>query len=421
MDVKSLNAELQLIEKSPTKLQQFTNGEVRGNFSVEVFRSEKLRPCNKNGLSHPYVVIRIPNSPITAAESSTNGVDNSKRTSTATDIVKSRVVYDSIAPIWDETFQVLLPPTRELEVVVYNKNLLLADEVIGKGKFTLTSRLMDHQTHDVWVPLDPQGKVLLRIMMEGEEEDIVFWFKKSYAKLLRSRDDFRRLLVAKMAPYAYECLVKAVKDQEAAPEAKGWLGFAAASTPGKLTATGISIDQTVNQDEAESLLVPLTDYFNKNFEILCVGLSAANSQATIIMLWRELLNMFETLLVPHLHGPIERDRKKLNRRQLSVMEFFVEILIRFFHADGEGLGIPYSSLETTHYRELKQLFILYTASPLKIKRDYELSKAGGKSKEGVLRLMRLLIEVPGAAAEFDATEIADLKTFWESEVEKGGV
>lgn len=89
-------------------------------------------------------------------------------------------------------------------MAVFSKNLLTADEVAGTAIIDLSPgsrlrrRLMDNQTHDVYVELEPQGRLLLRITMEGEQEDVDFWFRRSNERLIRVRDDFIRSLTAKV-------------------------------------------------------------------------------------------------------------------------------------------------------------------------------------------------------------------------------
>jgi hypothetical protein len=63
----------------------------------------------------------------------------------------------------------------------------------------LRRKLGDHQTHDIYVELEPQGRVLIRMTMEGEEEDVDFWFRRTNERLIRTRDSFLRSLTAKVA------------------------------------------------------------------------------------------------------------------------------------------------------------------------------------------------------------------------------
>jgi hypothetical protein len=98
----------------------------------------------------------------------------------------------------------MLPPVQRLEVAVVSKNILSADEVSGTAIIDLSNdtklykKLFDHQTHDVYIELEPQGCLLLRIKMAGEVDDAGFWFKKTTERLIRTRDSFLRSLTEKV-------------------------------------------------------------------------------------------------------------------------------------------------------------------------------------------------------------------------------
>jgi hypothetical protein len=107
-------------------------------------------------------------------------------------------------PTWEETFSVILPPIQRLEVAIFSKNLLSADEVCGTAIIDLgigsrlRRKLFDHQTHDLYIELEPQGRVLVRLTMEGEEEDVDYWFRRTNERLLRTRDSLLRSLTEKV-------------------------------------------------------------------------------------------------------------------------------------------------------------------------------------------------------------------------------
>jgi hypothetical protein len=109
---------------------------------------------------------------------------------------------DTVNPTYNDSFQVILPPVLRLEVAIFSKNLLTADEVTGTAIIDLSPgsrlrrRIVDNQTHDVYVELEPQGRLLLSITMDGEQEDVDFWFKRTNERLIRVRDHFLRSLTA---------------------------------------------------------------------------------------------------------------------------------------------------------------------------------------------------------------------------------
>lgn len=91
----------------------------------------------------------------------------------------------------------------------------------------------------------------------------------------------------------------------------------------------------------------------------------------------------------------ERERKVFNRRQLSVLDYSIRLLYKFFHADGEGMGLPQKVLDTPHYKECMQLISNYHGDMSRLKREYELSllTVRGREKELILRLIRLRVQI----------------------------
>ncbi|KAJ3277587.1 hypothetical protein HK104_003178, partial [Borealophlyctis nickersoniae] len=410
---------------------------VSGAFKIQILYGENLKPCNKNGLASPYVVVRVPEGTVlppdedmqaggagaAAMARSSTGTTGSSSASTlgrprsssssgssgaapaptvlngsACEMARTRTISDSINPTWDETFQVMLPPVSRLEVAVLSRNLLTADEVAGKNSINLQSlkkKLADHQTHDVFVEMDPQGRILLRLTLEGKDEDVDFWFRRSKERLVRLRNDFVRALTTRINPYVREVITKAIKDHEAAPvPSKSF--FSSLTTTAQLsdkTASGASIEERVSASDADAALAPLTDYLNKNLATLCEILSTRMAQELIRRIWDETLSIVEGTLVPPLYGPVERDRRVLNRRQVSMADWTVRIMRDFFHADGEDLGLPIRHLETQKYVWVTSLVEAYLVSDLaRLKREYELGLLAGRDKEYLLRLVRLRYE-----------------------------
>ncbi|KAJ3217267.1 hypothetical protein HDU67_008179 [Dinochytrium kinnereticum] len=399
---------------SPTTIQGDEDEEVKGSFKVQIAYAENVKPVTSAGLSNPFVTIRVPDGTVvpppdpddpttgavggatTAAQSGAPVVLNGS----ACEMARTRVIYETLNPTWDETFTMMLPPVTRLEVTIFSKNMLTSDELCGRATIDLGSKtrlrrkLADHHTHDVFVEAEPQGRILLRMTMEGEEEDVDFWFRRTKERLVRTRDDFLRSLCAKLTPYVKEIMIKSLKEHEAAPLPSKSFFSAITSTVqySNQTANGIAIDQPVNQHEADYLLAPLTDYLNKNLEIICMSMSSRMAKEVIKRTWDEAIIVAEFTLVPPLYGLIERDRRVLNRRQISMSEWSLHILRDFFHADGAEAGLSKRSLETRKYVDVTSLIGYYGVDLKKLKREYEISLIDGREKELMLRLIRLRIE-----------------------------
>ncbi|KAJ3164758.1 hypothetical protein HK101_000371 [Irineochytrium annulatum] len=387
---------------------------IKGAFRIELAYAENLKPVTKAGLANAYLVVRVPentvvpppdpddmttgatpSSPTTIASSLSSGKLRRNSESLTTPLVltgsmcelaRTRAIYDTVNPTWDEAFTTLLPPVSHLEVAVFSRNLITSDELCGKTIIDFNPRvsklrrkLVDHLTHDVFVDLEPQGRVLIRFTMEGEEEDVDFWFRR---------------MMHQISPYVREVLLKSLKEHEAAPlpSKSIFSPLMSAVHYSNQTQTGIPIDQPVTSAEADVLLAPLSDYLNKNLEILCRLMSPSMAQEVIKRVWDEALSILEAALVPALFGQLERDRRVLNRRQLSMAEWALRILRDFFHADGEELGLPIKVLEGRKYVELTGLITSYLMELPRLRREYEISLQQGREKELVIRLVRLRIE-----------------------------
>ena len=107
------------------------------------------------------------------------------------EMARSRYISDSLNPTWDETFECILPMVESLEVMSYSKNILADDS-------RLHQKLEDQQTHDTYLELEPQGRILIRLTLEGGDEDVDFWFRRSRERLGRTRDVYVRALTAKV-------------------------------------------------------------------------------------------------------------------------------------------------------------------------------------------------------------------------------
>jgi hypothetical protein len=138
------------------------------------------------------------------------------------------------------------------------------------------------------------------------------------------------------------------------------------------------------------------------------------AQEVIKRIWDEILMVLESLLIAPLYGRIESDRRILNRRQLSVARWTLDILKDFFHADGEGMGIPHKVLESRKYTELVSLIKYYETDLTRLKREYELSLLGGREKAFLLKLIRFRIE----KEVMGVSEKEELKIWFESQLAK---
>lgn len=174
------------------------------------------------------------------------------------------------------------------------------------------------------------------------------------------------------------------------------------------TSVGISTMVAMNEQEVDVFLNQITDYLNSNFEILAVTLPSKLAQEVIRRIWDELLTVIDQILIPPLYGPMDKERRLLNARQLSCLDLMINILKTFFHADGEGIGIPMQILENEKYTNVMNILSRYRTDLPRLKRECELGIESGRDKEAILRLVRLFIE----KSDHIPSEEKDLHRAW---------
>ncbi|KAJ3289940.1 hypothetical protein HDU79_003651 [Rhizoclosmatium sp. JEL0117] len=406
---------------------------IKGAFKIELVYAENVKPVTKSGVANPYMVIRLPDGTVVPttdddALPATTGMFGGKGkkkdgpvtlTGKECELGRTRPINETINPVWDETFSSLLPPVSHLDVFIYSKNLI-SDELCGKSVIDLSGRLSrlraklaDHHTHDVYIEFEPQGRGLVRMTLEGEQEDVDYWFRKSRERLKRTQNDLVRALTAKISPHLKEAIVKAVREQESVAVKQGFFNSTVQYT--NQTAAGIAIDQLVNEGEAYMALDPLTEYLNKNLGTLCGSLSPSMAHEVIKRLWDEVLSDIEYVLIPPLYGQLETTRRFLNKRQVSLCGWALKILRDFFHADGEDLGLPFRVLDNRKFLDVNSLMTAYFNEITKLKREYELSVVSGREKEMLLRLVRVRIE---KQEDFTAAEREDGRKWVEVQLAK---
>jgi Ca2+-dependent lipid-binding protein len=143
-------------------------------YTVKVVLAENLADCDQNGLSDPYVVLQ----------------------SGEVEMARTRVIRESLNPRWDETFEFRLSASIEVLATVFDKDLVGGDDICGTAVFRLQPSLFgDFLAHDIWLDLKPQGRLLIRVSMEGEKDDIRFHFGKAFRTLKRTQADMARMIV----------------------------------------------------------------------------------------------------------------------------------------------------------------------------------------------------------------------------------
>jgi hypothetical protein len=84
-------------------------------------------------------------------------------------------------------------------VSVRDRSLVGKHDTLGRAYLCLDpSRFGDLMSHDLWMELDTTGRILVRVSMEGERDDILFFFGRAFRSLKRAENDMIRIFIDKV-------------------------------------------------------------------------------------------------------------------------------------------------------------------------------------------------------------------------------
>lgn len=174
MDVDVCAEKLRQHEQLKPKVRQVN----KYVFTIKIIEAENLQPCDSNGLSDPYVVI---------------GDEYQKR------LAKTRIIYENLNPRWDETVDISTTGPLHIVATIWDWDSLGDHDCVGRTSLKLDpAHFSDYLPREFWLDLDTQGRLLLRISMEGERDDIQFHFGKAFRTLKRAERDMTRKITDKV-------------------------------------------------------------------------------------------------------------------------------------------------------------------------------------------------------------------------------
>jgi hypothetical protein len=104
----------------------------------------------------------------------------------------------------DETFDISVEKPLWLMVSVRDRALVGKHDTVGRAYLCLDPRRFgDFLTHDLWMDLDSQGRILVRVSMEGEKDDIQFYFGRGFRSLKRAEGDMLRIFIDKVSHFSF--------------------------------------------------------------------------------------------------------------------------------------------------------------------------------------------------------------------------
>ena len=91
-------------------------------------------------------------------------------------------------------------------ISVRDRALVGKHDTVGRAYLCLDpKRFGDFMTHDLWFDLDSQGRILLRVSMEGEKDDLQFYFGRAFRSLKRAENDMVRVFIDKVRLLMWHC------------------------------------------------------------------------------------------------------------------------------------------------------------------------------------------------------------------------
>ncbi|KAH8112053.1 hypothetical protein DFH11DRAFT_533705 [Phellopilus nigrolimitatus] len=291
-----------------------------------------------------------------------------------TRLAKTRTIYETLDPRWDETFDLSVEKPLWLMLSVRDRALIGKHDTVGRAYLCLDPRRFgDLLAHDLWFDLDSHGRILVRVSMEGEKDDIQFYFGRAFRSLKRSEGDMVRIFIDKMTPFIQQSLSRAVL--KALVKTGTGLDYTKAldnMTAFYRNALGPSANEiqvplpqsekprirpeALSDYEIEQAITPLFDYFEANLQTLNTYLSEETKEMVITRLWKEILAVIEALLVPPLSN-VPSDMKPLSDKEVDIVFKWLKFLRDFFFIGGEG--VPLETLQNQKYRDVVSIRLYY--------------------------------------------------------------
>ncbi|EGS18820.1 uncharacterized protein CTHT_0054300 [Thermochaetoides thermophila DSM 1495] len=345
-------------------------------FTIKIIEGEELKACDPSGTSDPYVVLCD---------------EYQKR------LFKTRVIQRNLNPRWDESVDITVSGPLNLILTVWDHDMFGDHDFVGRTSLKLDPvHFSDYLPREFWLDLDTQGRILIRVSMEGERDDIQFYFGKAFRHLKRTERDMVRMVTSKLTMHINSSLSR--------DTLRGLLNKGLAASVTSLWKKRQSQAATVTPQEVEDALQPLFTYFDENFAIMKQTLTDATMMAVMTRLWKEVLIAIENLLVPPLSDK-PSSQKPLTQAEMDIVYRWLELLFAFFNAkdqeSGEVLGVPADVLKSPKWHELASLNFFYFDSTESLIRTSERMAAANveRAKQQAQQQMRLsapaTLGVPG--------------------------
>ncbi|KAE8229615.1 hypothetical protein CF326_g5412 [Tilletia indica] len=296
-------------------------------------------------------------------------------------IARTRTISESADPRWDETVDIPVEANMWLAATVWSRRTMADPQLCGRTYLRLDPRLFgDFLPHELWLRLDTRGRLLIRVSMEGEKDDILFHFGRAFRILKRAESDMIRAIVDKMSVYVRQSLSRQVlkslvktsgiRLDKALGNVRALYASALASTQTNASvippvhselgddggsSSRIKKTNQLTDQEIEAPILPLLDYLDECLGTLKSSLSDAESQLVLKKVWKEVLKIIEDILVPPL-SDTPAVMQPLSDKEVDIVFKWLGFLKSYFNArdedTGEAYGVPLEVLQGPKYREI---------------------------------------------------------------------
>ncbi|KAF9110805.1 hypothetical protein BGX27_005855 [Mortierella sp. AM989] len=308
-------------------------------FEIMFVCAERLLPLDSNEASDPFIVMWHDGK----------------------EVFRSKTIGANINPRWNEVYEATLTKDVTYLIRIYDYDKVHKDRLCGWQYLCIDPQdYEDYMAHDVWLDLTQIGRLLLRITMKGEREDIQFFFGRTFRSLKRKETEMSAMIVDAMVPSVRACLTEKVLFNNFRSKAMfSFFGTSVSST--KVT--------QVSDEDCDNALGQLIDYMEASLPVLYDYLTAEGMVMVITKLWREMLITIESLLMPPLSNTVS-DRTPLTEIEMHVVFKVVEFIKLYLNGGDAGDGFPLKVLEIPKYKDLLTVRPIYDSSAEELITEY---------------------------------------------------
>ncbi|KAI9294136.1 hypothetical protein K502DRAFT_324985 [Neoconidiobolus thromboides FSU 785] len=250
--------------------KQQENGEEKVTmFYINIVMAEFLKECDIGKDNDAYTILKL----------------NDEK------IFTTSIQWDSALPRWNETCGISLHKAEKLKVEVFDKDYI-KDDLCGEGYLNLDPE-GDWSTEDkdIWVELQPQGRILLSISTADEKDDPQYYVSKALKLLEMKERDLLHLILEKLSEEIKVNLSRKSLLKELNKRKQSVLGKFLNK---KASAQG----QEFTEEECDQALWNLCNYLDIKLNLPYTYLYPPLGHKFINSIWKECLLSIEACTVP---------------------------------------------------------------------------------------------------------------------------